>query len=125
MRPLKEGESAPSPGMRHRHYAPKAKMTVYIGTDEQAAAAMIARYDETDNAVILAHESALPLLGKRRAYSLGNSPQEGARLLFRRLREMDAMNVSLILAQGWQPEGSALAVMNRMARAAAFDLVNV
>ena len=125
MRPLKEGESAPSPGMKHRHYAPKAKMTVYIGSDEAVADAIIKRYDETENAVILAHDSALPLFGDRRAFSLGETPQEGAHLLFRRLREMDALNVSLILAQGWKPEGEALAVMNRMARAAAFDLVVV
>lgn len=125
MRPLKEGESAPSPGMKHRHYAPKAKMTVFIGTDEAAAAAICERYDQQENAVILAHESALPLFGNRRAFSLGYTPQEGARLLFRRLREMDALGVSLILAQGWKPEGEALAVMNRMARAAAFDLIEV
>jgi len=123
MRPLKEGESAPSPGMKHRHYAPKAKMTVYIGTDEAVASAIIKRYDGNENAVILAHDSALPLFGDRRVFSLGETPQEGAHLLFRRLREMDALNVSLILAQGWKPEGEALAVMNRMARAAAFDLV--
>ncbi|MBR5110661.1 MAG: threonylcarbamoyl-AMP synthase [Clostridia bacterium] len=125
MRPLKEGESAPSPGMRHRHYAPKAKMTVYLGSDEEVAKAIIARYDAAENAAILAHGSAQPLFGDRRVFSLGDTPQEGAHLLFRRLREMDALGVSLILAQGWNAEGEALAVMNRMARAAAFDLVNV
>ena len=125
MRPLKEGESAPSPGMKHRHYAPKAKMTVYIGTNEAVSAAINERYDWNDNAVILAHSSAMPLFGSRRVFSLGDTPQEGAHLLFRRLREMDALNVSLILAQGWKPEGEALAVMNRMARAAAFDLVEL
>lgn len=125
MRPLKEGEHAPSPGMKHRHYAPKAKMTVYIGSDENVAAAVTARYDQTENAVILAHDSAIPLLGDRRVYSLGETPEDGARLLFRRLREMDALGCSLILAQGWEAKGKALAVMNRMARAAAFDLVNV
>ena len=123
MRPLKEGESAPSPGMKHRHYAPKAKMTVYIGTDKAVSDAINARYDQNKNAAILAHDSAIPLFGNRRVFPLGNTPQEGAHLLFLRLREMDALGVSLILAQGWKPEGEALAVMNRMARAAAFDLV--
>ena len=125
MRPLKEGEHAPSPGMRHRHYAPKAKMTVFIGSDEAVAKAIIARYDGAENAAILAHDEALPLFGSRRAFSLGTTPQEGAHLLFQRLREMDELGVSLILAQGWEAEGKALAVMNRMARAAAFDIVKV
>ncbi|MDO5327381.1 MAG: L-threonylcarbamoyladenylate synthase [Clostridia bacterium] len=125
MRPLKEGEHAPSPGMKHRHYAPKAKMTVFIGSDEAVAKEIIARYDAADSAAILAHDSALPLYGTRRVFSLGDTPQEGAHLLFQRLREMDELGVSLILAQGWEAQGKALAVMNRMARAAAFDLVNV
>lgn len=125
MRPLKEGEAAPSPGMRHRHYAPKAKMTVYIGEDRAVARAVITRYDETENAGILAHTAALPLFGSRRTFDLGDTPEEGARLLFQRLREMDEAGCALILAQGWQPEGRALAVMNRMARAAAFDLRQV
>ena len=125
MRPLKEGEHAPSPGMRHRHYAPKAKMTVFIGSDEAAARAIIARYDGAENAAILAHAQALPLYGSRRVFSIGATPQEGAHLLFQRLREMDELGVALILAQGWEAEGKALAVMNRMARAAAFDIVKV
>lgn len=123
MRPLKEGEAAPSPGMRHRHYAPKAKMTVLVGPDEKVIPNLAARYDAAKNAVILAHENALPLLSGRRAYSLGNTPEEGARLLFQRLREMDELGCDYILAQGWKAEGSALAVMNRMARAAAFDII--
>ena len=125
MRPLKEGEAAPSPGMRHRHYAPKAKMTVYIGSDQAVAKAICNRYDEAENAAILAHTSAIPLFGSRRVFDLGDTPEEGARLLFQRLREMDEAGRGLILAQGWKPEGKALAVMNRMARAAAFDLVQV
>ncbi|MBR6185055.1 MAG: threonylcarbamoyl-AMP synthase [Clostridia bacterium] len=125
MRPLREGEAAPSPGMRHRHYAPKAKMTVLVGSDSRVIPDLIARYDAAKNAVILAHESALPLLGDRRAYSLGDTPEDGARLLFRRLREMDALGCEYILAQGWKAEGSALAVMNRMARAAAFDIITL
>lgn len=125
MRPLMEGESAPSPGMRHRHYAPRAKMTVYVGSDEHVARAICSRYDQTEDAAILAHTDSLPLFGSRRAYSLGASPQEGAHLLFQRLREMDEIGCALILAQGWEAQGEALAVMNRMARAAAFDIVYV
>ncbi len=125
MHPLREGESAPYTGMRHRHYAPRAKMTVYVGAGERVAAAILARYDAEENAVILARESALPLYGDRRVYSLGETPEEGARLLFRRLREMDEAGASLILAQGWKAEGKALAVMNRMARAAAFDVIQL
>ena len=125
MRPLKEGEIAPSPGMKHRHYAPRAKMTVFVGEEERVVAEICARYDRAENACILAHAASLPAFGGRRVFSLGDTPKEGAHLLFERLREMDELNVSLILAQGWEAQGQGLAVMNRMARAAAFDIVRL
>lgn len=125
MRPLREGEHAPSPGMKHRHYAPKAKMTVFVGPDESVIAEICARYDAADHAWILAHTDAIAAFGERRVVSLGATPEETAHLLFQRLREMDEKECSLILAQGWEEEGVALAVMNRMARAAAFDIVRL
>ena len=125
MRPLKEGEAAPSPGMKHRHYAPKAKMTVFVGDEEKCVAEMIRRYDTAKNAVILAHDNALNAFGSRRVYPLGVTPGEGAHWLFQRLREMDEVGCDLILAQGWEAQGEGLAVMNRMARAAAFDIVTL
>ena len=125
MRPLREGEAAPSPGMKHRHYAPKARMLLFTGGDQQVAREMTRRYDEAENAVILAHEQLLPLFAPRRAYSLGATPEETAHLLFARLREMDETGCSLILAQGWETAGEGLAVMNRMARAAAFEIVSL
>ncbi len=125
MRPLKEGEAAPSPGMKHRHYAPKASMTVYVGDQEKVIAEICRRYDAAENAVILAMDEALPSFGSRRTLSIGASPEETAHLLFRRLRETDEMGVSLVLAQGWEGEEMVLAVMNRMARAAAFDVVKL
>ena len=125
MRPLKEGEAAPSPGMKHRHYAPQASMTVYTGDREKVITEICRRYDENENAVILALDGDLPAFGNRRALSIGTSPEETAHLLFKRLRETDEMGVSLVLAQGWEGEEMVLAVMNRMARAAAFDVIRL
>lgn len=125
MRPLREGEHAPSPGMKHRHYAPKAKMTVFVGEDEKVIAEIISRYDANEDVCILAHTQLMGAFGGRRVISLGATPEETAHLLFQRLREMDEAGCQLILAQGWEEKGVALAVMNRMARAAAFDIVRV
>ncbi|MCI5564590.1 MAG: threonylcarbamoyl-AMP synthase [Clostridiales bacterium] len=125
MRPLREGEAAPSPGMRHRHYAPRAAMTVFVGADDRVCAEMLRRYDAAENACILCHTHMLPVFGARRALTLGDTPEEGAHLLFERLREIDETDCALILAHGWPEKGAALAVMNRMARAAAFDVIHL
>lgn len=125
MRPLAEGEAAPSPGMKHRHYAPKAQMTVLVGDDDKVFRELCARYDAHENACILAHTDMLSKLSGRRAFDLGATPEETAHLLFQRLREMDDLRVSYIVAQGWRGTQVELAVMNRMARAAAFDIVEL
>ena len=57
--------------------------------------------------------------------SLGLTPEDGANRLFSLLRQMDEDGFTRILAEGWEARGEALAVMNRMARAAAFDLREV
>ena len=124
MRPLRENESAPSPGMKHRHYAPEGKMTIVQGRDEaQVVSLLKALYDENENACILCRENLMTAFDERRVFSLGNTPEDTARILFAALRDMDDMKVSRILCQGWDTGGVGLAVMNRMARAAAFDII--
>ncbi len=126
MRPLKEGEAAPSPGMKHRHYAPKGTMTVVEGRD---AGRVIQRlkelYDGSENACILCHAAHIPAFGDRRVRSLGDTPEITAHVLFAALREMDEEHIGRILCEGWSEDGVGLAVMNRMARAAAFDIERV
>ena len=125
MRPLRADEEAPSPGMKHRHYAPSGNMTVVQGTDEEKVAARLIRmYDDSENACILCHEKLLPRMNGRRTLSLGNTPEDTARILFAALRDMDEQKIKRILCQGWDTGGVGLAVMNRMARAAAFDIVD-
>jgi L-threonylcarbamoyladenylate synthase len=45
--PLKPGEAAPSPGMRHRHYAPKGTLTLVSGMPDNVITACKRLYDES------------------------------------------------------------------------------
>ena len=125
MRPLKAGESAPSPGMRHRHYAPRGEMVLFDGEDARVAAAICARYDATPGARIFAFRRNLSRYGSRRAEDLGDDALSAAHRLFYLLRRMDDERVPLILSETLPQTGVGLAVMNRMARAAAFKIQKV
>lgn len=129
MRPLKEGEAAPSPGMKHKHYAPKGRMTVYLGETEPVEKAILAEYAAAQaqklKTCILCHADHLERYAAYPAVSVGADAPESAHLLFALLREMDEKGYERILTEGWAVRGEALAVMNRMARAAAFDLREV
>ena len=128
MRPLKEGEAAPSPGMKHKHYAPKARMTLYAGDAGAVAARISAEYDtlqDGEKGLILAAQEHLPLYGSRRAADLGRDEWAAAHNIFALLRQADADGVTRVFSESWPESGVGLAVMNRMARAAGFDIVSV
>lgn len=126
MRPLREGEIAPSPGMRHRHYAPRGSMTLVRGEARAVEAYIKNAYDACgESACILCLSAHAPAYENRRVMLLGDTDGEVAARLFAVLRDMDDMGVRRIFAEAIPQEGIGLAVMNRMARASAFDVVSL
>jgi len=124
MRPLEKGERPASPGMKYKHYAPVGEMTIYRGDMDTVACRMCAEYDACEEkAVILCLAQALPVCGERNVICLGSGAEEAAHRLFDALREADDMGAKKIFAQAVDMSGVGLAVMNRMARAAAFRIV--
>lgn len=122
-RHLLPGETAPSPGMRHRHYAPQAAMTLVKGEQHAVADHINKAYDQANNAVVLAFSMHLHLYGTRRVRDLGPDAAMAAHRLFYILRELDAMGAEAIYSETLPENGLGLAVMNRLARAAAFRIV--
>ena len=129
MSPLQEGEAARSPGMKYKHYAPKAKTVIFEGAQEAVIAAICARYDAAQAAgervAILGFDEHD--FGARTCISLGHAgcPQEAAARLFAALRELDERGETMALCEAVDMAGIGLAVMNRMGRAAAFDIERV
>lgn len=125
MRPLKEGETVLSPGMKYKHYAPEGSLVIVKGSSEKVAGAINDMYDATEGEkCILALEGNLPLYEGKSVFSLGKDPEEMAHRLFDALREMDARGVTAIFSEAVDAEGIGLAVMNRLGRAAAFHIVD-
>lgn len=129
MSPLQEGDIVRSPGMKYKHYAPKAKTVIYDGSAENVIAAIIARYDEAEAAgekpAILGFDEHD--FGSRTRISLGSAdhPDEAAARLFAALRELDERGETVALCEAVEATGIGLAVMNRMGRAAGFDIERV
>ncbi|MDO5299769.1 MAG: L-threonylcarbamoyladenylate synthase [Clostridia bacterium] len=129
MSPLREGDVARSPGMKYKHYAPKAKTIIFEGEAPRVIAAICARYD----AALAAGERPAILgfdehdFGARTRISLGSErrPEDAAARLFAALRELDERGETLALCEAVDMAGIGLAVMNRMGRAAGFDIENV
>ena len=125
MRPLEVGERALSPGMRHRHYAPQGRLTLVEGEPEAVAEAIIGLHDAQPEARILAMHDHIPLYDNRPVNDLGQDAADAAHRLFYLLRSFDAQGVPRIFSETLPPTGLGLAVMNRLARAAEFDIIKV
>ena len=127
-RPLQKGETARSPGMKYRHYAPKGALTIVEGREGAVIARVCALYDAAEAAgrrpLILALDGHVPAYGSRRVLSMGGDAEAMARAMFARLRDADAMGADAIFSEAVPAEGVGLAVMNRLNRAAAFRVVN-
>lgn len=125
MRPLREGETVLSPGMKYKHYAPEGSLVIVKGAPGKVADAINDMYASTEGEkCILALEGNRSLYEGKRVFSLGRNPEEMAHRLFDALRKMDEMGINAIFSEAVDAEGIGLAVMNRLGRAAAFHIVD-
>ena len=126
-----KGVRPKAPGMRYRHYAPKASLTIVEGPresvtgkiNELAAKAM----DEGKKVGIIAaddtascyHASIVKDIGDR------NTDKEIAQHLFSVLREFDAENVDMIYSESFNTPRMGQAIMNRLLKAAGHKVLSV
>ena len=125
LRPLGEGEKPKAPGMKYRHYAPKAPVTVVVG-EPAAAADYIASHLGERTGVICFSEWADRFAGCI-VEDMGSVSRkdEQARRVFDALRAFDHTDVTEIYAQCPHEDGLGLAVANRLKKAAGFHVVEV
>ena len=122
---LAEGEKPRAPGMKYRHYAPKAPVTVVTG-DAEKSARYIARRAAADVGVLCFDEYA-GRFGGAVTRCLGSEADkaEQARRVFDALRAFDDTAVQQIYAQCPDSGGLGLAVENRLKKAAGFHTVEL
>ena len=125
LRPLGAGEKPKAPGMKYRHYAPKAPVTVVLG-DPTATADYIAAHLGEHTGVICFDEWAGRFAGHV-VENIGSAARkdEQARRVFDALRAFDHTDVTEIYAQCPHEDGLGLAVANRLKKAAGFHVVEV
>jgi len=121
---LSADEKPRAPGMKYRHYAPKAPVTVVTGTAAQSAR-WLSTHAPKDAGLILFDET-IPLFPERVIERIGScrDKAEQARRVFDALRAFDDTDVPEIYAQCPDSAGLGLAVGNRLKKAAGFHTVD-
>lgn len=138
--PLAEGIRPKAPGMKYRHYAPKAEMVLIAeengGSVSEAMLEAIRPELEAGRrcAVICSEECAdelrglMPELMDRVTVKLTGSRKnirQAAHVIFELLREADAEGIGFIAAEGSRERELGAALMNRLKKAAAWRVIYV
>ncbi len=123
-RKLDDGERPRAPGMKYRHYAPKAPVTVVTGAPARSAAYIREHLAENDG-VICFSEYAGDFAGHV-VHDLGPAADRLAQAqhVFDALRTFDTTDVTGIFAQCPDDRGLGLAVGNRLKKAAGFHVAD-
>lgn len=120
-----------APGMKYKHYAPNAHLKIIKGKNEKTIEIIneiVENYIEKGNDVaILTTNENLNKFNNGKVISLGseNDLKEIAKNLFEALRKCDDLRVQYILCQGFEENGVGLAIMNRLNKAAGYDILEV
>ena len=119
-----------APGMKYRHYAPKAGVTVVNGPPKDAAAHINSLAGGVrGRAGILATDQTIDMYDPKKHFILNagdrTRPETIGAGLFAALRAFDAANVDAIFAEGIPETGVGAAVMNRLSKAAGGRVINL
>ncbi len=113
-----------APGMKYRHYAPHAPVTVVTGDPDRSAAYIRSVLQAGEG--VICFEEYTGLFPGCEVQSLGASadPAQQAHRVFDALRRFDSTLVTAIYAQCPDDTGLGLAVGNRLKKAAGFHIVD-
>ena len=119
---ISDNESVSSPGMKYKHYSPKAQVIIVEGTLDKFNQFIKERYKEgiyalcfDDDEVSVPHVS----------FGKSNDDNMQAKRVFSALRELDEVGAQQVYARCPSKHGVGLAVYNRLLRAADFEVIKL
>lgn len=122
---LAEGKKVASPGMKYKHYAPKANVILLKCSDDEYI--NYVNKNAGDGVAALCCDEDIKMLNVT-AFSLGkrNDYQTQAHRLFDELRRIDDDgNVKIVYSRLPSTKGVGMAVYNRIIRAAGFEVIDL
>lgn len=120
-----------APGMKYKHYAPKADLILVEGETDRVAAEInrltAARQSEGKKVGIIATDETMTCYAGDSVMSIGARTDEDAiaRHLYKILREFDDLNVDVIYSESFATPRIGQAIMNRLLKAAGHQVITV
>jgi len=121
----KEGEKVLSPGVKYKHYSPNTKCILVYSKDNGKMVEKINEISNNKDVVILCREQNMDKYNAKNKLNMGRNLEEISQNIFTLLRKADKYNAELILIEGVEKDGLGLAIMNRLIRACAHEIVEI
>ncbi len=121
---IDKDEVVKAPGMKYRHYAPKAPVVIVSGSREAAARYIQRHYEKGQRVLCFREELALYRDCDPLSYGSEADPDTLSAGLFDALRQLDDPAVTKVYARCPEGGGIAYAVQNRLKKAAAFQIID-
>lgn len=122
-----ENSHPKAPGMKYRHYAPSAPLTVYTGNTEKAVEEILSFVKKADETYgfFVSEETArlLPAGVPRFIWGKRADKESFAHNLFSGLLYFNKHPVDRIIGEGTDTKGLGLAIMNRLTKASGYHIV--
>lgn len=124
LKSVAENEQPQCPGMKYKHYAPDAEVTVVEGSKEavhKEICRLLKENGDTVNGVLTMYGSDYD---NAVMINAGETNREYAANLFSALRKFDELKVEKVFAEFYEDDGYGLAVKNRLYKAAAQRVIH-
>ena len=121
---LKAGETALSPGMKYKHYAPTANL--YLIDDKYINFIdFVKEKQKTENCAVMCYDEEVSSFEDKNLLPVGekNDVKKQTKRLFNLLRQADELGVDTVYAHLPSDDGESLAIYNRMIRACAHRVI--
>lgn len=118
-----------APGMKYKHYAPKAQLTIVQGQKEKVIDRIYQLSQEQEKAGkkvgIIATDETVKYYKNGVVRSIGSRMEQGsiARGMYKILRDFDHLDVDVIYTESFEGDPMGMAIMNRLNKAAGYSIL--
>lgn len=124
---MKPGDTASAPGMKYKHYSPRANVTLVLGENQKVIEFFKTKLN-CENCAILTFSEDIPYISGN-IFDIGsiNKPEQHAKSIFSHLRATDKISglENVYVRITGDKSGLSLAVYNRLLKAAAYNILTL
>jgi L-threonylcarbamoyladenylate synthase len=119
-----EEEFKRSPGTRHPHYRPGARVVLVEGATQRSLSRLLEGYRVHGRVGFIGHTDTQVSGSGYDVVTIGDDAQDYARLIYAALRQLDERGAQVVVVEGISDTGEGAAVMDRLRRAASEIVAN-